>query len=70
MVELLKGGPKVINIGIRLFYKALRDQGVEVVQVSWRPPAGGDLEALRILEQLLGMGKATEETGKSSLTDP
>lgn len=43
---------KVINIGIKPFYDALKAQGVEVVHVDWRPPAGGDREALKLLEKL------------------
>ncbi|MHA2142999.1 MAG: fdrA domain protein [Candidatus Thorarchaeota archaeon] len=45
---------KVINIGIDTFPKDLKEQGVEVVSVDWRPPAGGDLEVLRLLEKLEG----------------
>lgn len=44
---------KVINIGIREFLVSLQDQGVEVVQVDWTPPAGGDSEMLEILDRLL-----------------
>lgn len=43
---------KVINIGIKPFFDALKAQGVEVVHVDWRPPAGGDREALKLLERL------------------
>lgn len=43
---------KVINIGISTFADDLRSQGVEVIHVDWRPPAGGDLEMVRILERL------------------
>ena len=31
-----------VNIGPRLFGEALEKQNVEVVQVDWRPIAGGD----------------------------
>ncbi|HIE23291.1 MAG TPA: fdrA domain protein [Candidatus Korarchaeota archaeon] len=53
-MRLLKEKPKVINIGTKLFYESLRAQNVEVVHVEWRPPAGGDLEALKLLEKLKG----------------
>ncbi len=53
-MRLLKGKPMVINIGIKLFYDSLKAQGVKVVHVEWRPPAGGDLEALKLLEKLKG----------------
>ncbi len=45
---------KVINIGIDTFPKDLKAQGVEVISVDWRPPAGGDLEMLKLLERLEG----------------
>lgn len=43
---------KVVNIGISTFADDLRSQGVEVVAVDWKPPAGGDAEMLRLLEKL------------------
>ncbi len=43
---------KVVNIGVSTFADDLRSQGVEVVNVDWKPPAGGDIEMLRLLEKL------------------
>ena len=43
---------KVINIGISTFADDLRSQGVDVVHVDWKPPAGGDVEMLKLLEKL------------------
>ena len=43
---------KVVNIGVSTFAEDLKSQGVEVVHVDWRPPAGGDAEMLRLLEKL------------------
>ncbi|MCW4036570.1 MAG: hypothetical protein NWE75_05190 [Candidatus Bathyarchaeota archaeon] len=43
---------KVINIGVETFADDLKRQGVEVVQVDWRPPAGGDVEILKLLNKL------------------
>ena len=31
-----------VNVGLSTFADALRDQGAAVVEVDWRPPAGGD----------------------------
>jgi hypothetical protein len=45
--------PVVINIGLNDFAEALIDQGVEVVQVDWVPPAGGDQQLMDILDKLL-----------------
>jgi FdrA protein len=43
----------VIAMGLRDFAESLREQGVEVVQVDWTPPAGGDEELADLLEKLL-----------------
>jgi len=51
--DLLHEELKVINIGLELFAAPLEEQGVEVVQVSWKPPAEGDAELAGILDQLL-----------------
>jgi uncharacterized UPF0146 family protein len=51
--ECIRERPKVINIGIELFAQALKDQGVDVIHVDWRPPAGGDFKSVKLLEQML-----------------
>jgi hypothetical protein len=43
----------VVNIGLIKFSKSLEEQGVEVVQVDWVPPAGGDKEMMDLLDELL-----------------
>jgi hypothetical protein len=43
-----------INVGLASFGEAVRAQGADAVDVDWRPPAGGDPEALRALEALWG----------------
>jgi FdrA protein len=42
--------PAVINVGLELFRDSLAARGVEVLQVDWRPPAGGDERLAGILE--------------------
>lgn len=42
----------VINIGIESFAGDLRSEGVEVVHVDWRPPAGGDPRLASLLSSL------------------
>jgi hypothetical protein len=53
LVELLQHGPAAVNIGIADFAQTLRDQGAEVVDVEWRPPAEHDPELQRILDKVL-----------------
>ena len=43
----------VINVGLRGFAESLEQQGVDVTQVDWVPPAAGDQEMIDLLEGLL-----------------
>ena len=51
--KLLSGQLIVINIGLRGFAESFEDQEIEVVQIDWTPPAGGDQEMIDLLENLL-----------------
>jgi FdrA protein len=42
-----------INVGLGMFAESLRAQGVQVVQVDWVPPAGGDPQLVDLLDELL-----------------
>ncbi len=53
IVELLNEPIVVINLGLRQFAESLEKQGVDVIQVDWTPPAGGDKEMMGLLDQLL-----------------
>lgn len=53
-IEKLLSSPIVaINIGLSKFAQSLEEQDVEVVQVDWIPPAGGDQEMMDLLDDLL-----------------
>jgi hypothetical protein len=41
-----------VNVGLSTFAESLRAQGAPVVDVDWRPPAGGDPRALELLTEL------------------
>src|ERR1044072_8710281 len=45
---------EAVNLGLSTFADALRAQDTPVVQVDWRPPAGGDAEMLDVLTRLWG----------------
>lgn len=53
--ELFKSKLTVINVGPKVFGDAVREQGAEVIQVDWKPIAGGDKEMIEILEALGGI---------------
>lgn len=52
--DLLNDDLEVINLGLELFRETLEAQGVAVIQVDWRPPAGGDSDLSAMLEALQG----------------
>jgi hypothetical protein len=51
--ELLREPLVVVNVGLQGFAESLEEQAVDVVQVDWMPPAGGDREMIDLLEKLL-----------------
>ena len=51
--KLLAGPLVVVNLGLKQFGVSLEEQGVDVVQVDWTPPAGGDREMMDLLDELL-----------------
>jgi len=51
--EMLQKPIVVINLGLKKFAESVEEQQVEVVQVDWVPPAGGDTEMMDLLDQLL-----------------
>lgn len=51
--KLLNEPVVVINLGLKKFAENLEEQDVDIVQVDWNPPAGGDQEMTRLLDELL-----------------
>lgn len=43
-----------INVGLESFTESLMAQGAPVIQVDWRPPAGGNQRLMAILERMRG----------------
>jgi FdrA protein len=50
--SLMNKDLEVINIGVKSMGEALHSQGIDVTYVDWKPPAGGDLDIIRLLERL------------------
>jgi hypothetical protein len=42
----------VVNMGLDAFADALRKEKVRVLQMDWKPPAGGDRRLISLLERL------------------
>ena len=53
--KLFQDKLKVINVGLVSFKESLDREAVDVLQVNWSPPAGGDESVLEALRKL-GMG--------------
>ncbi len=53
--NLLVGELKVINVGLEGFAETLEGLGVPVLQVDWRPPAGGDARLAGLLAKLAAL---------------
>jgi FdrA protein len=51
--DILQAPLVVISVGVRTFADSFERQGVEVTQVDWVPPAGGDPKMIDLLEDLL-----------------
>jgi FdrA protein len=43
---------QVINVGLESFAQDLKAQGVAVVHLDWRPPAGGNARLAALLAML------------------
>jgi FdrA protein len=41
-----------VNVGLETFTESLTEQGAQVIQVDWRPPASGDEKLMGILERM------------------
>jgi hypothetical protein len=57
----------VINVGLAQFAESVAEQGVDVIQVDWRPPADGDPDAVRMLTDLFGVASIALETANAEV---
>jgi len=49
----------IVNIGLHSFAEALHSTGAPVVEVDWKPPAGGDPELIALLDSLRASRRAS-----------
>lgn len=50
---LLDSELNVVNVGLDIFFNALKLQNINVIDVSWSPPAKLDKETEDILDKIL-----------------
>lgn len=76
LLKMLSEKPKIINIGLKSFAEVAEKFGCETVQYDWRPPAGGKVELIKILNFLrnyeeIDIDKANREvTAKMVASQP
>ena len=46
----------VINLGLEVFNYAVNKQNASGIHIDWRPPAGGNLRLIEIIERLKELG--------------
>ena len=51
-ISLPQGELQVVIIGLESFAQDLRAQGLQVVHLDWRPPAGGNARLAALLASL------------------
>ena len=55
-LEAIRSTRAVVNVGVETFAASLAAQGVEVAQVAWRPPAGGNEKMAALLTRMKRRG--------------
>ena len=53
-LESLSGDFAAINLGLESFAESLKDQDAQVIQVDWKPAAGGNPDLMALLEKMKG----------------
>jgi hypothetical protein len=57
-----------VNVGLGTFGAAIREQGAPALDLDWRPPAGGDPEAVAMLTRLWGRhGERVDAANRDAL---
>lgn len=47
---------EIINLGLVGFYDSINSQHISCVHVDWKPPAGGNIRLIEILDRLKEIG--------------
>lgn len=52
ITKLFDSDLSIVNVGLEGFHDSVEEQGIESIQLDWRPPAGGNPKLIEILEKL------------------
>ncbi len=64
--ELFSRELRVVNLGLPSFAETLRESGTPVVDLDWRPAAGGDAELADLLDRLAVDGRWIEKIERAN----
>ncbi len=63
--NLFKNEITVLNIGAETFTAELKLQGINAIQLDWKPPAGGNPELIKVLDKLNNIDKINVANAKA-----
>ncbi len=66
MSDLFSRELRVVNLGLSSFADTLRDHGTPVLDLDWRPPAGGDPALADLIDRLKDGGGWNEEVERAN----
>lgn len=69
VLDLFSSELRAVNLGLESFAETLRGLSVPVVQVDWRPPAGGDAAMVAALDAIGRISKVDVEAANRSAAD-
>jgi len=67
--DLFSSGLRVVNLGLESFAANLRASGAEVVQVRWKPPAGGDARMIAVLDRIASSSRVDIEAANAKAAE-
>lgn len=65
--DLFSEDLKVINIGLESFAENLKNEGYDAIQVDYKPPAGGDTEMIKLLDQIEKLSDKIEKANEEAV---
>lgn len=65
--DLLKQKPQILNEGLEIFADELSQNGVETLQLDWKPPAGGNMALGHKLAQVLQHKDKIDEANQKAI---
>jgi hypothetical protein len=68
-LDLFSSDLKAVNLGLETFADTLRGLGAPVVQVDWRPPAGGDPAMIAALERIARSARTDVEAANRTAVE-